>query len=106
LYKRIRDFPAEEAERLPARRFGGKSAVGFRTIETFKRKRGVHTLTRTYWIDSETRLPVQIEATSKSTDPFMGQSRWVISDIVFDEPIDEGLLSTELPEGYTVLEGK
>jgi len=105
LYNRIRNFSAEKAEHLPARKIDGIDVVGFRTIETVKRKRGVHTWTRTYWIDPESRLPVQIETTSKSTDPFMGQSRWILSDMVFDEPIDEGLLSTEPPEGYTKLEG-
>jgi len=103
LYKRVRDFAVEESEQLAVREIDGKEAVGFRTIETFQRKRGVDTRSVTYWIDSKTRLPIKIEATSKSTDPFMGQSRWVLSDMVFDEPIDESLFSTEPPNGYTVV---
>lgn len=105
-YKRIREFPAEEAERLPLQEINGRKAVGFRTIETVKRKRGVDTWTRTYWIDPDSNLPVKIEVKFESTHPFMGESEWVLSELIFDAPIDESLLSTEPPEGYKILNGE
>ncbi len=101
-YNRIREFPADKAERLPERELAGKRVVGLRTIEKNSRVRGVDTWTRTYWIDVKTNLPVEIETTVESTDPRHGQSRWILSDIVFDEPLDESLFSTDPPDGYTV----
>jgi hypothetical protein len=101
-YARMREFPADKAEKLPARKLGEREVVGFRTIEKTERPRGVDTWTRTYWVDAQRQLPVEIEVTFESTDPRRGQSRWLQSDIVFDEPVDESLLSTEPPPGYTV----
>jgi outer membrane lipoprotein-sorting protein len=101
-YARMRDVPTESAEELPAREIEGTKVLGFRTVEKHERPRGVDTWTRTYWVDAETKLPLQIETTVESTDPRHGQSRWIQSDIVFDEPLDESLFSTDPPEGYTV----
>jgi hypothetical protein len=103
-YKNMRAFPAPEAERLAARDVAGHRVIGFRRTETTQHKQGVDKWTRTYWVDARTKLPVQIEVTSESTDPNMGQSRWVLCDIVFDQPIDESLVSTQPPRGYTVRE--
>jgi outer membrane lipoprotein-sorting protein len=101
-FKSLQLFPADRAERIAAREVAGRKAIGFRTTEKTKRKQGVDTWTRTYWVDTQSKLPVQIEVTSESTDPAMGQSRWVLSDIVFDQPVDAPLVSTEPPQGYTV----
>ncbi len=102
-YKRIREFPAEGAVRLPPRKINEKHVVGFRTTKSVKLQRGVDTWTRTFWINPGSSLPVQIEIKFESTNPSSGESEWVLSDIVFDEPIDESLLSTEPPEGYREL---
>lgn len=101
-YSRMREFPADDAERLPAKEIAGKKAVGFRMAETFETQGGVDSWTRTYWVDAATKLPVQVEVSYKSTNPGAAASKWVLSDIVFDEPIDESLLSIERPAGYTV----
>ena len=103
-FKDLKLLPAEKAERLAAREVGGHQVIGFRSTEKIQRKNGVETWTRIYWVDPNSRLPRQIEVTSKSTDPNMGQSRWVLSEIVFDQPIDESLFSTELPAGYRAQE--
>ena len=103
-YRQIRDFPADEAERLPEQTLDDRKVVGFRTVESNERPGGVDSWTRTYWVDAESNLPVQVEVTFTSTQPTMGHSKWVLSDIVFDEPLDESLFSTEPPEGYTVRE--
>jgi outer membrane lipoprotein-sorting protein len=100
-FKSLRLFPAVDAEHLPARDVAGHKMIGFRSIEKTQHKNGLETWTRTYWVDPKSKLPVQIEITSESTDPNMGQSRWVLSDIVFDQAVDESLLSTEPPKGYT-----
>jgi outer membrane lipoprotein-sorting protein len=101
-FKSLQLFPADRAEHIAAREVAGRKAIGFRTTEKTRRKQGVDTWTRTYWIDTQSNMPVQIEVTSESTDPDMGQSRWVLSDFVFDLPVDESLVSTEAPQGYTV----
>lgn len=101
-YARMRNVPTESAEELPEREIDGKRVVGFRTVEKNEGTRGVDTWTRTYWVDAATKLPLQIETTVESTDPWHGQSRWILSDIVFDEPLDESQFSTDPPEGYTV----
>jgi hypothetical protein len=83
-FKSVQLFPAAEAERLAAREVAGHQVIGFRSTEKTQRKNGVDTWTRTYWVGATSKLPMQIEVTSESTDPNMGQSRWVLSDIVFD----------------------
>ncbi len=105
-YKRIREFPADQAKRLPPKEVDGKEAVGFRTVETTKRKQGLDTWTRTYWIDPDSSLPTRIEVDFASTAPNRGHTKWVLSNIVFDNPIDESLLSTDPPEGYKVVKGE
>jgi hypothetical protein len=99
-YDRIRRVPAEKAEKLPERSLDGKKVIGFRVEEKTERKRGVDTFTRTFWVDPQTKLPVRIEISFRSTDPFMGRSDWVQSDFVFDAPLDRALFSTDPPAGY------
>lgn len=102
-YARLRDVPAETAVELPVREIEGRSVIGFRSVEKIEGPAGVDTWTRIFWVDAKTKLPVQIEITIESTDPLHhGQSRGILSDIVFDEPLDESLFSTDPPDGYTV----
>jgi hypothetical protein len=100
-YQQMRAIPTDEAEKLAERIVDGKSAVGFRTVEAVDLQGGTDTLTRTYWVDAKSKLPVRIEVEHRSTVPRHGQSRWVHSDFVFDAPLDESLFSTDPPEGYT-----
>jgi hypothetical protein len=99
-YHDIRAVPVERAEKLPEREFDGKPAAGFQVVEKVERPRGVHTWTRRYWVDPDTKLPVRIEVSFRSTDPQMGETDWVQGDFEFDTPLDERLFSTEPPEGY------
>jgi hypothetical protein len=105
-YNQIRGFPADKAKRLPDRTIGGRVATGFQLVETAAGPRGRRTSTRTYWVDRETKLPVRIEASHRSTDPMMVDSDWVYSDFVFDAPLDEALFSTDPPAGYKDLAPK
>jgi outer membrane lipoprotein-sorting protein len=102
-YARIRDVPTDKAKRLEDREIDGKTVHTFRTVEESKSEDGDSTWTRTYWVDANTNLPRQIETEFQSTNPRMGNSRWIQSDIVFDEPLDESLFSTSPPKDYTVV---
>lgn len=100
-YTRIRKFPADKAKKLPARNVAGKVATGFVFEEKIKSNHGTDTWTRTYWVDADTKLPLRIEVNFRTTNPIMGNTDWVQSDIVFDVPFDRSLFSTEVPAGYT-----
>jgi outer membrane lipoprotein-sorting protein len=100
-YARICDIPVDTAQRLPTQELSGRRLVGFRAVDTVNRAAGVDTWTRTFWVDPSTNLPVQIETTVETTDPQMPSTRWVMSDMRFDVPLDESLFSTDPPEGYT-----
>ncbi len=102
-YQQMRRTPTKKAKTVPERMIGGKKVIGFRVEEKTTRERGVDTLMQTYWVDPDTKLPVQIESVFISTDPFMGQSESVVKDIVFGAPLDEALFSIDPPEGYSAV---
>jgi hypothetical protein len=52
------------------------------------------------WVDPDTKLPIRIEVEYRSTHPMSGQSDWVVSDLIWDAPLDRSLFSTTPPEGY------
>ena len=51
------------------------------------------------WADPQTRLPVRIEMPRGAAKPGMD----VITDFVFDTPLDDSLFSTAVPEGYRLM---
>jgi hypothetical protein len=51
----------------------------------------------TIWADAETAAPIRIELQ-------MGQSQTIIKNIEFDVPVDESLVSMDVPDGYTLHE--
>ena len=102
-YEQMRRVPTEMVTTVPELTIGGRKVIGFRVERKTERERGTDTLIRTYWVDPETKLPVQIEAVSLSTDPFHGQQEIVWKDIVFDAPLDKALFSTNPPEGYSAI---
>jgi hypothetical protein len=51
----------------------------------------------TIWADAETAAPIRIEL-------LMGQSQTIIKNIEFDVPVDESLVSMDIPDGYTLHE--
>jgi outer membrane lipoprotein-sorting protein len=99
-YRQMRAIPFDKAEKLDERVVEGKKVTGFRTVEETKRSAGTDTWTRTYWVDSQTKLPVRIEVDVRSTHPNIISTRGVLSDFVFDEPLDESLFSADPPVGY------
>jgi outer membrane lipoprotein-sorting protein len=100
-YRSIHEVPVDPVKRLPEKTIDGQSVVGFVVEEQAKTIQGTNTITRTYWVNAKTKLPVRIEAKARSTDPTMGESDWLMTDFVFDAPLDPALFSTEPPRGYT-----
>jgi hypothetical protein len=43
---------------------------------------------------------MRVEIAIRSTAPTMGETDGVLKDILFDEPLDEALFSTDPPPGY------
>lgn len=99
-YKRFAQISIETAKRLADKTIDGRPAAGFQVIETAEAFGGTTTWTRNYWIDPKTKLPVRIETTIRSTSPTFGDTDFVQTNFIFDQPLDEALFSTDPPEGY------
>jgi outer membrane lipoprotein-sorting protein len=97
--------PSDSVKRLPEKEVDGKMAVGFVTEHEEKTDQFVGTIRNTYWIDKKTKLPVRIELTTHSTNPGVKDREVdLLSDFVFDAPLDPALFSTEPPKGYKNLQ--
>ncbi len=81
----LKDMPVLE---LGQREIDGRRAVGFFVAD----KPHVEL---TIWADQETASPIRIEMR-------MGQSLYILKNIEFDVPIDESLVSMDIPAGYTL----
>ena len=99
-YAQIRDVPSEKTVKLTDKFVNGRAARGFEVVQEVATHGGTDTWTRRYWVDPATQFPVQTEVSYRSTMPGECESDWVQSDIVFDEPLDEALFSTDPPPGY------
>jgi len=55
----------------------------------------------TWWIDRQTKLPIRLELKLRSTYTYANALDWTVSNIVFDEPLEESLFSTDPPADYT-----
>jgi outer membrane lipoprotein-sorting protein len=78
-----------EVEKLGRKKINGRNAVGFQV-------RG-HNEGIKIWADSETAMPIRIELR-------FGQTRYILKNIEFDVPVDESLLSMDVPAGYILCE--
>ncbi len=96
--------PAESVKRLPEKTIDGTTAVGFVTEREEKFDGFITTSRRTYWIDAKTKLPIRVEFTAHSTNPDIKDSEGLVSDFVFDAPLDPALFSTDPPKGYKNLQ--
>jgi hypothetical protein len=81
---------------LPVRNLGrqevdGREALGFQVSE--------ENTQLTIWAAPETGLPLRIEV-------LQGQSFTILKNIEFDVPVDDSLVSMDVPAGYTVREGQ
>ena len=85
----MENHPEWPVQELGQRRIDGQRAVGF-LLSGPKIK-------LTIWADAETAAPIRIELQ-------MGRSKTIIKNIKFDVPVDESLVSMDIPDGYTLYE--
>jgi hypothetical protein len=87
----MENHPEWPVHELGQRQIDGQRAVGFLLSEP--------KMKLTIWADAETAAPIRIEL-------LMGQSQTIIKNIEFDVPVDESLVSMDIPDGYTLYEGE
>jgi outer membrane lipoprotein-sorting protein len=81
----LKDMPVLE---LGQRDIDGRKAVGFFVADK------PH-LELTIWADQQTASPIRIELQ-------MGQSLYILKNIEFDVPVEDRLVSMDVPDGYTL----
>jgi outer membrane lipoprotein-sorting protein len=92
LYDILRNVPKEATKKLPERDIDGVKAPGF--VVPFSNEFGK--IEFTVWVDPKTQLPLRFEADD-------GPDRQIIiSDFVYDQPLDPALFSMKPPEGFQV----
>jgi outer membrane lipoprotein-sorting protein len=84
---RVKDNPDADIQDLGEKEINGQKAVGF-YVKGFND--GL-----TIWANKKTSLPIRIEITE-------GKTSTVIKNIEFDVPLEESLVSMEVPAGYTM----
>lgn len=84
---RVKDNPDADIQDLGEKEINGQKAVGF-YVKSFHD--GL-----TIWANKKTSLPIRIEFTE-------GKKSTVIKNIEFDVPLEESLVSMEVPAGYTM----
>ena len=84
---RVKDNPDADIQDLGEKEINGQKAVGFYV-------NGFHD-GLTIWANKKTSLPIRIEFTE-------GKTSTVIKNIEFDVPLEESLVSMEVPAGYTL----
>jgi hypothetical protein len=85
----MENHPEWPVQELGQRWIDGRRAIGFLLSEP--------KMKLTIWADAETAAPIRIEL-------LMGQSQTIIKNIEFDVPVDESLVSMDIPDGYTLYE--
>ncbi len=88
---RLNDRPDLPVQNLGRQEIDGRTAIGFQVSE------GNTQLT--IWADPKTGLPMRIEV-------LQGQSFTILKNIEFDVPVDDSLISMDIPAGYTLQEGQ
>jgi hypothetical protein len=80
----LKDLPVKE---LGRRDIDGRKAIGFQT--------GGPNEQVTIWADPQMAQPIRIEL-------LLGQSLYILKNIEFDVPVEESLVSMNVPAGYTL----
>ena len=99
-FARFRSIPDKATQKLGEKTIAEQKVVGFRSVETHRS--GVWT--RTYWISSKSKLPVEIVTELHKDDTL--KQRWVKNHFEFDREIPDEVFSTDTPEGYKSEDGK
>jgi len=97
LFTNYRNLPGYSVKTLGKKRIDGQLTIGFR-LATYIPQIGP--LTYNIWTDPETKLPIRIE--TKATNPQGDPVEQTITDIRFDEPLDDALFDFT-PEGYDLV---
>jgi hypothetical protein len=90
LLEQFRQFDEKAGEPIGEKEIAGRRTQGFKV--------GAPPMEMVIWADTETRLPVEIETTMKIG--MMPATTMVMTDFVWDAPVDESLVSLTPPEGY------
>lgn len=88
IVSKVKDDPDTDIQDLGEKEINGQKAVGFYV-------KGPN-VDLTIWANKKTSLPIRIEFTEGKT------STVVIKNIEFDVPLEESLVSMEVPAGYTL----
>lgn len=83
-------------ESLGEKEIDGQTAVGFHLIHGGR--------DFTVWADPETGLPVRMIIIMNADVAFFDSTTITFSDFVFNPDLDESLFSSEVPEGYELIE--
>ena len=84
---RVKDRPDIPVQELGQREIDGRKAVGFLVRS--------HNEEVTIWADAKTATPIRIEL-------LYGQTLYILKNIEFDVPVEESLVSMDVPAGYTL----
>jgi hypothetical protein len=87
----VKDNPDADIQDLGEKEINGQKAVGFYV-------KGLSSIELTIWANKKTSLPIRIEFTEGKTSTVTT----VIKNIEFDVPLEESLVSMEVPAGYTL----
>jgi len=90
LLEQFRQFDEKAGALIGEKEIAGRLTQGFKV--------GAPPMEMVIWADTETRLPVQIEMTMKTG--MMPATTMIMTDFVWDQPVDESLVSLTPPEGY------
>lgn len=98
-YAAMTQIPPGEVTKIGQKQIDGQKAMGFQQTEDLHD--GI--VTRTYWIDQQTRLPIRLDAVV--TQDGVAIRGTTVRDMVFNQKLAPELFSTTPPAGYTVHEG-
>jgi outer membrane lipoprotein-sorting protein len=94
VYQMLRDIRKNEVKKLPAEQVNGQATEVFMA----KVKMGELEQELKVWVEPKSQLPVRLEVLADKDKA--GRERKMTIDVRFDQPLDEKLFSTEVPEGY------
>lgn len=100
-FRQFQALPADATDLPEKRSINGQDAIGFQTREEHE-----GTWLRTYWVNPETYLPIEIVTEFKSDKPQLSSATWMRNQFTFDQNMDASLFSTDTPEGYSAKESK
>ncbi len=90
LLEQFRQFDEKAGKPIGEKEIAGRLTQGFKV--------GAPPMEMVIWADIQTRLPVEIETTMKMG--MMPATTMIMTDFVWDAPVDESLVSLTPPEGY------